>query len=61
MLKDGSMFHGSFDKALTPLEGAHYFTRTHLLQQGAYKKGSWKAAEQPRVGDASMLAKVAVK
>ncbi len=55
------MFHGSFDKALTPLEGAHYFTRTHLLQQGAYKKGSWKAAEQPRVGDASMLAKVAVK
>jgi hypothetical protein len=52
------MFHGTFDSALTPAEGAHYFTRTHLLQAGSYKAGIWTGVGQPKLGDASGLAKL---
>lgn len=45
ILKDGSIFTGNFDKALTPLEGSHYFSQTHLLQKGVYKKGKWQGTE----------------
>jgi hypothetical protein len=58
VLKDGSMFHGKFSTALTPSEGAHYFTRTHLLQEGVYKGGLWIAGEPPKLGEATHLAKL---
>ena len=57
-MQDGSIFHGTFDSALTPAEGAHYFTRTHLLQAGTYKKGTWAGVDQPKFGDVSGLAKL---
>ena len=58
ILKDGSIFHGSFDKALSPVEGAHYFTRSHLLQAGSYKAGSWNGLNQPKLGEVGHLAKL---
>ena len=58
ILKDGSIFHGSFSKSLTPLEGAHYFTRTHLLQKGRYTPSGQWMGEVPQVGGAELLAKL---
>ena len=58
ILKDGSIFFGSFDKALTPVEGAHYFSRTCLLQAGSYKSGSWNGVDQPNLGEAAQLSKL---
>lgn len=56
ILKDGSIFHGSFDKGLSPAEGAHYLTRTHMLQAGSYSEGAWKGVGQPKLGDVGALA-----
>lgn len=60
ILKDGSIFYGTFSQGLTPQQGAHFFARTQLLQRGLYNANGQWVGEAPQVGGPDLLAKLVV-